>query len=165
MVQINELITCTGMSPPSSAGLEDSNDQRDSQSSEAIEGSKPSATAAAAAPDFSRPPPGFPNMAMPPPFVPPAIPPPILVPPPMMVPDPYGTDSFLAGSGGSVDDYYQYEPTQDSQWGTAEWRAPIGAPIGPPPISVAGVAGLGGLSSKGRRNSHGTPPVAVEESR
>ena len=59
-------------------------------------------------------------MAMPPPFAlpPPVIPPPMLVPPPLMVQDPYGAD-YLAGPGVPGDDYYQYEPTQDSQWGSS----------------------------------------------
>ena len=60
-------------------------------------------------------------MAMPPPFAlpPPVIPPPMLVPPPLIVPEhPYGAD-YLGGPGAPGDDYYQYEPTQDSQWGTS----------------------------------------------
>ena len=57
-------------------------------------------------------------MSLPPPFVPPpALPPPLLgIPPPLIVPDPYGPPEFLAGPGAPGDDYYQYEPTQDSQW-------------------------------------------------
>nr|CAG4650421.1 EOG090X0BVA [Sida crystallina] len=110
--------------------------------------------ASVSAPDFSRPPPGFPNMALPPPFVPPpALPPPLLaIPPPLIVPDPYGGD-FMAGPGAPGDDYYQYEPTQDSQWAPTDWRG--GPPMGvPPPL------GSINLGSKGRReSSHGTPPV------
>ena len=70
--------------------------------------------------DFSRPPPGFPNMALPPPFgmPPPVIPPPMMLPPPPIVPDPYASE-FMAGPGAPGDDYYQYEPTQDSQWGSS----------------------------------------------
>merc|ERR1712071_287424 len=107
--------------------------------------------------DFSRPPPGFPNMAMPPPFAlpPPVIPPPMLVPPPLMVQDPYGAD-YLAGPGVPGDDYYQYEPTQDSQWGSSDWRGPsMGVP---PPMGM-------GHQGKGRRDSLGTPPVPGEEAR
>lgn len=81
--------------------------------------------------DFSRPPPGFPNLGLPPPYgVPnmPNIPPPVLPPhpqmmmqPPPMVGDPYGSE-FLPGPPGAPGDEYfpQYnEPTQDSQWGSA----------------------------------------------
>jgi len=108
--------------------------------------------------DFSRPPPGFPNMAMPPPFglPPPVIPPPMLVPPPMMVSDPYGADPYMTGPGVPGDDYYQYEPTQDSQWGSTDWRGPsMGVP---PPMGM-------GHSGKGRRDSLGTPPVPGDDSR
>ena len=41
--------------------------------------------------------------------------PPMMMPPPPIVPDPYGSE-FIPGPGAPGDDYYQYEPTQDSQW-------------------------------------------------
>jgi hypothetical protein len=49
---------------------------------------------------------------------PPVIPPPMMLPPPPIVPDPYANE-FMAGPGAPGDDYYQYEPTQDSQWGSS----------------------------------------------
>jgi hypothetical protein len=41
-----------------------------------------------------------------------------MLPPPPIVPDPYANE-FMAGPGAPGDDYYQYEPTQDSQWGSS----------------------------------------------
>lgn len=74
--------------------------------------------------DFSRPPPGFPNMALPPPFgMPPGMPPPV-IPPPMMLPpppievNPYGSEFMPPGAPTGDEFYHQYEPTQDSQWQT-----------------------------------------------
>lgn len=96
----------------------------DESTEHATEGATEKGSGASRAPDFSRPPPGFPNMALPPPFVPPpTLPPPLVslaIPPPLMVSDAYGTSEFgLGGPGAPGDDYYQYEPTQNSQWSAA----------------------------------------------
>lgn len=60
-------------------------------------------------------------MALPPPFgmPPPVIPPPMMMQPPPIVADPYASEFLPPGPGAPGDDYYQYEPTQDSQWGTS----------------------------------------------
>nr|CAG4636452.1 EOG090X0BVA [Eubosmina coregoni] len=138
---------------PSSPSLEESNEQ--SEAPPVAE--KPSVSI-----DFSRPPPGFPNMALPPPFgmPPPVIPPPLMMAPPPIVPDPYGAGEFLPGPGAPGDDYYQYEPTQDSQWGTSDWR-------GPPPMGIPLPMGLNVNKAPGlsRRDSMGTPPVPGDDSR
>nr|CAG4648182.1 EOG090X0BVA [Moina brachiata] len=108
--------------------------------------------------DFSRPPPGFPNMALPPPFglPPPTIPPPMMMPPPPIVPDPYGSE-FIPGPGAPGDDYYQYEPTQDSQWQSQDWRGP------PPGLSMPHSMGMNPPGKPRREGGLGTPPVPGEE--
>lgn len=99
------------------------------------------------------------------------------MPPPPIVPDPYGSE-FIPGPGAPGDDYYQYEPTQDSQWqsqvmqtvlvrwisfdiltGLQEWRGP------PPSMGIPHPMGMNQAAKPPPRREGSTVPPPGEESR